>query len=109
MPDTATAEPPIKTAGDAKPEIRMPSKIFINKSKIQFTVDTSELPVKTYDRCRPSDLTDVMQRVRAELGEHFDDYLIVVRRRSPQQFSWAMSDPEWASGAMDRVLRKVIG
>ena len=60
-----------------------------------------------YKRQRPSSRDEVLTRVRAELGEHFEDFLVVARSRNPDQIRFAMSDQNWAAGAMDNMLRKI--
>lgn len=62
---------------------------------------------RIYNRQRCSTKSDVLVRVRAELGEHMDDFVILARSRNPDIFYSMYSDPEWAVGAMEKLLRKM--
>ena len=42
----------------------------------------------------------------ANLGEHFEDFLVVVRPRR-RTISWRSSDATWAIGAADRYISGV--
>ena len=45
--------------------------------------------------------------LRAKIGEHFGDYLLIVRIGS-RGLSWRSSDPTWASGAAGRYITGVM-
>lgn len=62
---------------------------------------------RIYHRQRCSTKSDVLTRVRAEMGEHFEDFVILGRTRSPDVFYHVMSDPEWGFGAMERMMRRM--
>lgn len=55
----------------------------------------------------PRQKFEILMQVRAQLGEHFDDYVILARTRNPDAFTWVISDPEWAAGACARTLRRL--
>lgn len=62
----------------------------------------------------PQDAVELMQALRACLGERFDDYLVLARKRShtgtsgtQEDFYYSMSDPTWAMGACRR-FRKIM-
>ncbi len=61
-------------------------------------------PAKFYSRTRCSTKAEVIQRVRAELGEHFENYVVLAKTRNPDVFYHAYDCPEWAAGAMSRML-----
>lgn len=62
---------------------------------------------QTYTRVRSLDKEGALNRVRAELGEQFDDYLVIVRSRNPDKLSWAYTDATWADGALNRMSREL--
>lgn len=43
-------------------------------------------------------MTDGQKNALARLGEHFQDYLLLVRRDG-SELTWRTSDPTWAVGA----------
>lgn len=65
--------------------------------------------VQTYTREKLSDKTAVITRVRAELGEWFDDYVLIARSRCPDQKFHILTDYDWACGAMEKLLEDLHG
>lgn len=47
------------------------------------------------------------EKARAILGEHFEDFAIVVRNRCPDAVWHAVSDKNWAKGALDEVMGRM--
>lgn len=48
-----------------------------------------------------------LQYLRSRAEEHFDDFIILARRKGQDGYGllWAASDKTWARGALDRVMR----
>lgn len=67
----------------------------------------ARLPAAAVRRVRPRTPLEVLDSVRADLGEHFEDYLVLVRRRDDIEFAWALSDKTWARGAALRLEDKL--
>lgn len=59
---------------------------------------------KSHTFIRPRlDRDGIITRVRAELGEHFEDYVVIARSKNPDEFRYAFSNADWAEGAMNNL------
>lgn len=59
------------------------------------------------EKLKVADPETVLMKLKLLSEEHFDDFVILVRRKnSPDmKLAWSMSDTTWARGAMQRVLQ----
>ncbi len=56
------------------------------------------------------DPTVSLEYLRTQAEEHFDDFIILARRKNRDGYGlmWAASDKTWAKGALDRVLQDYV-